>query len=144
MGYREAPAVCTLNHFAQRLITHLHHRTARCAYTVNVRVRIVRFLVLRTVIKLMANNQTGIDEQLHRIVQCSTAHVKLAGIHQLLQPFHREMPLYGVDSIKNSKTLLRFAKALVLQVLLKSAPYSLLDVIFHITRKAPSKDKGFY
>jgi hypothetical protein len=39
---------------------------------------------------------------------------------------------------------LRLAKALLLKILLKGAPYRILDVVFHNTRKVPSKDNGFY
>ena len=57
-------------------------------------------------------------------------------VHQLL---HGKVTLYGIDGVKDGKTLLRPAKSLVLQVLLKGTTYRFLHLIFHSTRKVASK-----
>lgn len=81
----------------------------------------------------------GIGEEIHGIVQRGTAYMELAGIHHVHQLFHSKMALYGIDGVKDGKTLLRLAKSLVLQVLFKGTAYRFLYSLFHSTRKVASK-----
>ena len=83
----------------------------------------------------------SIGEQFHRIVKRRTTHMELAGIHYVHQLLHREMTLYGIDGIKNRKTLLRLTKTFALQILLEGSTYRFLYLILHSTRKVANKGK---
>ena len=139
VGDSEAPSVGILNHTTQPLVAHLGDATTGHTDAMKVSSHIERLLILRTVVKLMADNQMGIGEQLHGVVERSAAHMKFAGIHYVQQLLHGEMPLYGIDCIKDGKTLLRLTKTPVLQILLKGTTYRFLYLIFHSTRKVASK-----
>ena len=141
MGYGETLAMGILNHTTQLLVAHLGD-TATChTDTMKVSSHVERLLILRTIVKLVADNQMGVGKQLHGVVKRSAAHVELAGIHHVHQLLHRKVSLYGIDGIKDGKTLLRLAQTFVLQILFKGSTNGFFDAIVHITRKVASKGK---
>ena len=113
----------------QSFIFEFGNFSARSTYHVMVGFIVIRTLVLRSIAKLVLDNQSGINQEYDCVIKSSTTYTEFLFLsHIRIQHIYIEMSFYGIDSVEYSITL----GCLPMPVLLKIIRQNLFCLIFYI------------
>lgn len=95
-------------------------------------------LIQRAVIKTVAYHQTQLHKQIYCIVDCRTAHGKIAFLQLVTQVLYGKAAVQTVDRIQYRKSFGSFTMIPLFQIIGKYLPYLSLYTIFHFFLSKPN------